>query len=255
MDPDMTLQGIRLQIRFSLPENAPGTRWEVKCQNSAALTRHCRGSLQISPTPGDSTLTAINRSIERLGIKRVGIDLRPGSEDKVILTGFGKYYKKYQEKGWPIPDLDDDMTEFLSRFNFVVFLITRTVLLSRALLYSPETPEFPGVNFAKVVKSCPSQAVSIANRKCIVIYTSTDHLGYPLKPISLYDLVILDQDPDFNFLRSFNRTYDFCVAQSRNQGEDLPKLIYGHDDGSKSESSSEEDDDDSVDESCDELML
>ncbi|KAK1573171.1 uncharacterized protein LY79DRAFT_594076 [Colletotrichum navitas] len=115
----------------------------------------------------------------------VVINLRQGSEDKIIMTGFGKCYKK--------------------------------------------------LNFAKVVKTYPSQAVGMANRNCIVSYTSEDSLGYPQKPISLYDLDIFDDDPDFNFLRSSTRTYDFCVAASRNRGGDLPQLIYGHEDGSESE--------------------
>ncbi|KAK1981552.1 hypothetical protein LZ30DRAFT_749960 [Colletotrichum cereale] len=253
MDQEMTLFGLRVHIRFSLPEETPGTQWEVKCENAADLTRCCPGSFELSPNPGNSVMRAINRSLVRLGIQGVGIDLTIGSEDKVILSGFGTHYKKYKQKGWPIPDLDNDMTEFLGRFPFIVFLITRTTLLSTVLLHRPGQPEFPGINFAKVVKSYPTQSVNMASRKCIVIYTSEDNLGYPSKPISLYELDILDEDPEFQFLRSFARTYDFCVAESRNRGEDLPQLIFGHDDGSDSESQSNGTDS-SDDESSDELM-
>ncbi|EFQ25823.1 hypothetical protein CGRA01v4_14222 [Colletotrichum graminicola] len=254
MTQDMNLRGLRVHIRFSLPEEAPGTQWVVKCDNAADLACSCPGRFRISPNPGNSSMEAINRSIARLGIQRVGIYLRQCSEDKIILTGFGKCYKKYKQRGWSVPDLDNDMAEFLSRFPFVVFLITRTVLLSTVLLYSPDTPEYPGLNFAKVVKTCPSQAVGMANRKCIVIYTSEDSLGYPQKPISLYDLDILDDDSDFDFSRSFTRTYDFCVAASRNRGEDLPQLIFGHDDGSESECHSSGQDN-SDDESIDNFMV
>ncbi|KAK2056134.1 hypothetical protein LY76DRAFT_618075 [Colletotrichum caudatum] len=255
MAQDMSLQGLRVHIRFSLPEEAPGNRWTVTCTNAADLALSCPGSLQIAPNPGSPSMGAINRSLVRLGIQGVRIKLQQGSEDKVILTGFGRYYKKYRQRGWAIPDLDSDMAELLSRFPFVVFLITRTVMLSSVLLYNPGSPEFPGVNFAKVVKSCTSQTVTMSNRKCIVIYTSEDSLVHPYKPISLYDLDILEQDPDFNFLRSFTRTYEFCVAASRNRGEDLPQLIYGHDDGWSDSEGHSSGGVNSDDESMDELTV
>ncbi|EQB56847.1 hypothetical protein CGLO_03109 [Colletotrichum gloeosporioides Cg-14] len=227
------VNGARYLIHFSLPEDSE--RWHVKCMNLAALAKDDPdwGWDASDPLP-DEKFASIERGLEQL---KMDNNIRDDSEDVVLITGFDDAYRARQNANMRVPDLDDDITELLSQFRFIAFFFCEVELLTAVTHYCHGDFEFPGKNFAKLVKRMPQVGHSLqewvapGKRQHIIIYFS--HKNYediPRSTISLFDRYDMDQDPEFLFMSEYAASYDLCASESRARGELLPQLLFGLDD-------------------------
>ncbi|KAK2737486.1 hypothetical protein CKAH01_07557 [Colletotrichum kahawae] len=228
------VKGSRYLIHFSLPKDSE--KWHVKCKNLAALAKDDPDwGWDTSDPLSDEKFASIERGLEQLKMDDISINIRDDSEDVVLITGFDDAYRARQNANMRVPDLDDDIAELLAQFRYIAFFFYEAELLTAVTHYCQGDFEFPGKNFAKIVKRIPQghslqEWVAPCKRQHIIIYFS--HKSYEnisRSTITLFDRYDMDQDPEFLFMSEYAASYDACASNSRARGELLPQLLFGLD--------------------------